>query len=223
MLQAIVFDFDGVLVDSEPLHWRAFLRIVEPMGVQFGYGKYLDEYVGHDDRDFFRAVARDFKLKISDADYPRLIREKAEAFQAIVGEGIAALPGAVELVRSSAKAMPIAIASGALRRDIDLILASLSKDGSLAASFRAIVTADEVAKSKPDPESYRVAVQRLGLDPAPCLAIEDTPAGLRSAKGAGLQTLGVAQSLGAEKLAIADRVVPTLAGVTVDQLQEWFG
>lgn len=222
MLQAIVFDFDGVIVDSEPLHYRALLSVVEPLGVRFDYRRYLREYIGYDDRDFFLAVARDFNLRLDDSQLDLLILQKATAFEHIARQGVQALPGAVELITAAASAMPIALCSGALRRDIDVILPALDS-GKIPAMFRTMVTAEQVARSKPDPESYRLAVKRLDLPAAACLAIEDTPAGVASARGAGLRVLAVSQSVGPEPLAAADRVVPTLADVTLQKLHAWFG
>ncbi len=221
MLQAIVFDFDGIIVDSEPLHYRAFLKVVEPLGVHFDYARYITDYIGYDDRDFFRVVARDFNLPFDAAKLPDFVLAKAKAFADICAEGVRPLPGAVELILAAGAVMPIALCSGALQHDIDLILPALDR-GQVPKLFRAVVTADQVKRSKPDPESYGLAVRKLGLPPAACLAIEDTPAGLTSAKGAGLRTLGVAGSLAASQLSLADRVVPSLAGVTVEQLHAWF-
>jgi beta-phosphoglucomutase len=217
MIKAVVFDFDGVLADSEPLHYRAFLRVVEPRGHRFDYQTYLREYVGFDDRDTFRQLFGDDEARLR-----LLCREKAEAFQQVAAEGFETYPGVEALVRQLAASMPLAIASGAVRTDIEPILAGLG----LGPCFAAIVTADDVARSKPDPESYRLAVHRLAerfpdleLQPGDCVAIEDTAAGLVSARRAGLKTLGVTHTFPADQLGVADRVVETLEGVDPAWLQ----
>lgn len=230
MLKAIVFDFDGVIVDSEPLHYRAFLRIARTLGVDFSYDEYLEKYIGYDDRDAFRAMLKlPTGVEGAKADQDRvskLVEAKADAFEAVVGEGIETIPGTVELIREAGAAMPIAIASGATRRDIDLILRRLG----LESLFRTIVTADLVARSKPDPESYAMAVRLLGerhagegISPGHCLSIEDTAAGIESARGAGLMTLGLASSGPAAKLHRAHRVVPSMKGVDLARIRAWFG
>ena len=121
--------------------------------------------------------------------------------------------------------MPIAIASGATKHDIDLILGKLN----LAAYFRPIITADDVSHSKPDPHTYTLAVDSLTdqypdlmIKPPDCLAIEDTPAGIESARRAGLKTLGLATTHEADKLHAAHRVVQTIEGLTIDILHQWF-
>ena len=224
MLQGIVFDFDGVMVDSEPLHYQAYLDVLAEQGVRFDYAQYLEQYIGFDDRDALRTIARDFNLPLDEAGVMRLIERKADAFEARLKQGIAPYPGVVELVESAAAAnWPLAICSGALLRDIQHILPALA-GGRLAPRFRTIVAADHVERSKPDPQGYRLAAEQLGLPPGNCLAIEDTPAGLTAARSAGLRTLAVAHTYPAGHLQnYADRVVQALRNVTAEELREWFG
>lgn len=230
MLKAIVFDFDGVIVDSEPLHYRAFLRIGKTLGADFTYEEYLDKYIGFDDRDAFRAMLGKPTGRAGNAADEKkiheLIESKADAFEAVVNEGIETIPGMVDLIKQAGAALPIAIASGATRRDIDLILKKLG----LSQMFQTIITADLVEASKPDPASYRLAVKALvekhpgkGVSAGECLAIEDTAAGIESARGAGLMTLGLASTGPTEKLHRANRVITSAKGLTLDELSKWFG
>ncbi len=230
MLKAIVFDFDGVLVNSEPLHYRAFVRVLEPLGLTFTYEQYLDDLVGYDDRDLFRVTLGKPAGRPADAateaKIAALIRDKAVAFEAVVNEGVEETPGMRRLVESAARELPIAISSGAWRRDIDLVLGRLD----LLKWFDRIVAADHVQRSKPDPESYALAAQAvaaarpdLRIQAGDCLAIEDTAAGIESARGAGLMTLGLASTGPAQKLRHANRVIQTVEGLTLATLREWYG
>ncbi|MBI1371262.1 MAG: HAD-IA family hydrolase [Phycisphaera sp.] len=222
MLKAIVFDFDGVIVDSEPLHYRAFLEVLKPVGVSFDYGTYMRDYIGYDDRDAMRAFSSEFGFAMDDAKMASMIEDKAEAFERIVHEGIEPFAGVAELIEAAAAAMPIAICSGALRADIQAILPAIA-GGRLTSRFHAMVTADDVEHSKPDPQSYALAAERLGVAPGECLAIEDTPTGLQSARHAGLMTLAVANTYPADILTgHATRIVGSLEGLTVEQLREWY-
>ena len=221
MLQAIVFDFDGIIADTEPIHWQAFVDVLRPHGVEFDYEQYLSQYIGYDDREAIGRACDDFGVPVDDARLGELIEAKGVALKSIVGRGVGVYDGVVELIRSAADQMPLAICSGALRSDIDLVLAGIG-DGALAGRFSAIVTADQVPRSKPDPYSYALAVQQLNRPADSCLAIEDTAAGLISAKAAGLRTLAVTNTCGADQLAEADRIVDTLRGVDVSVLQSWF-
>ena len=223
MLQAIVFDFDGILVDSEPLHFAAFREIARPLGVDFDYQQYLSELIGFDDRDAFAHILQRAETR---APLAELCEQKQQAFERLVQRGIDPIAGAMALVDDAAKHMPIAVSSGAVRRDIVPILDQLGRRD----AFATIVTADDVARSKPDPQSYALAVQRLAerhpelaLQPAHCLAIEDTAAGIESAKAAGLRTLGVTTTHDADELRLADRVITSLEQVGVRALRDWFG
>lgn len=220
MLNAVIFDFDGIIVDTEPLHYKAFQEILVPLSLGYSWEEYLDRYIGFDDRDAFREVFRSAGRTLTDQELHELIKGKAEAFLRIVSVGVSPYPGVVELIRSISGNLPLALCSGALRSDIDPILLQLGLTG----VFDAMVTADEVSASKPDPESYRVAVQRLqGIFPGKVeagasLAIEDTPAGIASATGAGLRVLAVTNSYPGDRLTGACKVVDSLAGIDLEGL-----
>ena len=208
----IIFDFDGVIVDTEPLHHRAFQTVLEPMGLGFSWREYQDIFMGFDDRDAFREAFKRHNRPLSEQELHRLIACKAESFDKIVADGVQPYPGVLELIaQAGASAIPLAICSGALLSDIKPILAQLD----IADSFQVIVTADDVAQSKPDPTCYQLADaslrERAGLraDHLLC-AIEDTPAGIQAAQGAGLRVIGVTNSYPAATIKAADRVVSSL-------------
>ena len=213
---ALVFDFDGVVVDSEPLHFAAFEEVAAELGVRLTYERYLQAYIGFDDREAFEALLTEAGEAADPARVARLTAEKAPRFERLAAEAAAAgrlaFPATVSFVRAAVDAgVPRAVASGATRADILLMLRLVG----LADAFELIVSADDVARSKPDPETFARAAEGLGLPGPACLAIEDTAAGLRSAAGAGMRTLGLTQSHDAAHLeaAGAQRVLPDLAGV----------
>jgi beta-phosphoglucomutase len=222
MLAAVIFDFDGIIVDTEPLHYRAFQDILAPLGLGYSWEEYLRRYIGYDDRDAFREAFRAGGKPLDDGGLRQVIDAKAEAFQKAVASGVEPYPGVVELIRSIAGNLPLALCSGALPSDIRPIL----KQFDLEAAFNIVVTAADVTASKPDPESYAVTVARLGasfpgngIAPANCLAIEDTPAGIASASGAGLKILAVTNSYPEESLDGACKVVQSLVGITIEGLR----
>jgi beta-phosphoglucomutase len=222
MIQAIVFDFDGVIADTEPLHHRAFLRVLRPVGFDFDYPTYLQKYVGFDDRDMFRTIYEEHGETLEEDHVKRLVAAKAKAFAEVVAQGVEACAGAVDLIVAASDQWRLAVASGALRSDIELILPAIG-DGHLAKRFSAMVTAEDVARSKPDPATYIQAARRLEIDPSRCLAIEDTTAGIASAQGAGMRVLAVATTHPESMLADADRVVDSLERVDPERLIHWFG
>ncbi|BDV43434.1 haloacid dehalogenase [Geotalea uraniireducens] len=220
MLSAVIFDFDGIIVDTEPLHYRAFQQVLEPLGLGYSWDDYVAIYMGFDDRDAFREAFRVAGRSLDAGMLERLIAAKAAAFQALSG-AVDPYPGVVELIRTLSDSLPVALCSGALRCDILPILQGLGLDR----AFTVLVTADEVAASKPDPASYSLAVERLaatyperGISPATCLAIEDTPAGIASAAGAGIPVLAVTNSYPATVLTGAVKIVDSLAALSLETL-----
>lgn len=218
MLNAVIFDFDGIIVDSEPMHYSAFQTVLEPLGKGYSWEKYCESYIGHDDRDALTEAFKAHGEKLSSRDLKRLIAEKAAAFQKLVHNGDATpLPGAVELIKSIPRPLPVALCSGALLEDILPIIRNLG----IADAFRVIVTAEDTPKSKPDPAPYLLAIKKLGLDdPSTAIAIEDTPAGILSAKGAGLKVLAVTNSHDREYLFDADAVTDSLENINRLSLED---
>jgi beta-phosphoglucomutase len=225
MLAAVIFDFDGIIVDTEPLHYKAFQEILVPLGLGYPWEEYLRRYIGFDDRDAFREAFRLGGRALHDRELQALIAEKGRAFQRTIAAGVEPYPGVVELIRAIGGNLPLGLCSGALPSDIEPILEQLG----IAALFDVIVTAADVQASKPDPASYLLAVAGLkeaysagGITAGNCLAIEDTPAGIASASAAGLQVLAVTNSHAEEELAGAGRVVSSLAGVDLQGLRLLF-
>jgi len=218
MLNAVIFDFDGIIVDSEPMHYEAFQRALKPYDIAYTWEEYCEIYIGFDDRDAFKEAFTGAGKKLCSRDLKCLIREKALFFQQSIREGNATpLPGAVELIKSIPRKLPIALCSGALKEDILPIIESLG----IAQAFSVIVTAEDTKKSKPDPAPYKLAIEKLALDdPATAIAIEDTPVGIVSAKGAGLKVLAVTNSYDREYLLEADAVTDSLENVDRPSLED---
>ncbi len=218
MLAAVIFDFDGIIVDSEPLHFKAFNEVIEAHGISITWDEYCDTYIGYDDRDAFHEIFRKKAKGICKKDLVRLIEQKTVILQKYIEEGSATpLPGAVELIKSIPVRLPVALCSGALRTDIHPVLEKLG----LSKSFDVIVTAEDTSRSKPDPAPYLLALEKLEIrDPASALAIEDTPAGIISAKGAGLKVLAVTNSYDREYLHEADAVTDSLEKISRPMLED---
>ena len=222
-LDALIFDFDGVVVDNEPVHLRCFQEALRPLGVELTRTDYYGRYLGYDDHDCFAAVLRDQGRDHTEALLAELTRRKTQVIKQAYAESVQPQPGAVELIRSAAAAgLPLAVCSGALREEIDLAARTIG----VADCFTIIVSADDVAHGKPDPEGYRLALKRLAgacgrkLAAANCVVVEDAPAGIQAAKEAGMNVLAVTTSYAADQLAAADRVVNSLADVSLQALQE---
>ena len=219
-LQGIVFDFDGVIADSEPLHLRAYQQALAEEGIDLTREEYYTRYLGYDDVGMIQALASDRGIAMSDRKITELIARKGTRLQALLQADSVLFPGARDFVRSAASAVPIAIASGALRHEIDEIIEAAG----IADLFAAIVASGDTPQSKPSPAPYLLAFERLreaaggDLDPQRCVAIEDSRWGLESARGAGLRCVGVTNSYPAEELAGAELVVDGLKALTLPML-----
>jgi beta-phosphoglucomutase len=214
-LEAVIFDCDGVLVDTEPLHYRAFQEVLIPLGLGHDFDSYLERFVGFDDRDAFIHAFREAGRELAPAALDRLMEAKADALKGLIMQGVPTFPGVVELVNELMdRCVPMAVASGALRHEVNAFIESLGLRG----AFQVIVAADEVKKSKPDPETYLLAIERLKrvpgskpLVPMNCVAIEDTRAGIHSAGSAGLVVIAVTNSFSPAELSEADNVISSLS------------
>jgi beta-phosphoglucomutase-like phosphatase (HAD superfamily) len=221
ILQAIVFDFDGVLADTEPLHLRAFQQVVQSQGLELGADEYYANYLGFDDAGVFARMAEDRRLPWRSADIQVLLEEKARVFADLAGREPVLFPGVSERLRAWSAVVPIAVASGALAREIELVLSA----SGLLDSVRAVVAAGDTAAGKPAPDPYLRALQLLQsragidrLDAARTVAVEDSLWGIESARTAGMKVVAVATSYTADKLAGADLVVPSIASLELDVL-----
>ena len=165
-IRAIVFDFDGVLADSEAIHLRSYQDILSPHGVTLTEADYCARYLGFDDEGAFRRIAADYGLLFGDEEIEVLMQEKTRRFQALVSSGDVLYPGAVPCVERLSAAWPLGIASGALRHEIELML----RGGGLHDAFRFIVAAGDTDRTKPAPDPYLRAAELHGVAPADCVA-----------------------------------------------------
>jgi HAD superfamily hydrolase (TIGR01509 family) len=224
-VRAIVFDFDGVIANSEPLHFRAYREVLAERGVLLSESEYYSRYLGYDDVGAFLAVAGDRGVSWGMDVVDDLVRRKSVCLARLEQEASVLFPGAADAIRRLAARVPLAIASGALRAEI---ARTLEREG-LAQHFNCVVAAGDTAVSKPAPDPYRQAVKLLGKVPAvsasgalaasECVAIEDSHWGLQSARAAGLVTIGLTNTYPSESLAAADAVLDHLDRLTWDFLE----
>lgn len=210
-IQAIVFDFDGVLADSEMLHLRVYRELLGPSGVNISTEQYCERYLGSDDEGVFQQVAIDYKLLLGDEEIEMLISEKARRFESLVSSSDVMYPTAAACVRRLGAAWPLGIASGARRSEIELML----RGAQLTGAFKFIVSAGDTDHGKPAPDPYLRAAELHGVAPGACVAIEDSHAGLESARTAGMRTIGIATTYPRETLS-ADALIDSLDEITID-------
>ena len=226
MLKAVIFDFDGVITDSEILHLRAFNEILSQYGIKITTKDYYKIYLGLTDVECYKLLIRDGRLKIGEEDIESLIDEKQEIFEKLAIDEGQTIEGVRDfLTMLEQNNVPMAICSGALLSEIELIL----EEASLRSLFEVIVSADQVTKGKPNPEGFILTLRRLNqslqtpITPEQCIVIEDSHWGLEAAKAAGMHTIGVTNSYEAEQLRMAEKIVGHLDELSMGDLQQLCG
>ena len=223
MLRAVIFDFDGVITDTEVLHFRAFNEILASYGIKLALRDYYREWLGLNDLDLFKMLVSKGQLKVDLQDIDGLIKKKNQLFEKLAkteGRIIDGVRDFLELLRQNNIA--IAIYSGALLSEIELIL----EEGRLRDYFEQIVSAEQVKVGKPDPEGFLLVLERLNqtrrdaVTADQCVVIEDAHWGIEAAKAARMHTVAITNSYDADQLAMADKTIEHLDELSVSDLQE---
>lgn len=210
MIQAIVFDFDGVLADSEPLHFAALQQVLAGRGVPLTREDYYANFLGYSDEGVFRHLSDRHGWALDDGGIAALVEEKGAVFDEATAAGGTLYPRAAACIERLAQVFPLGIASGAFGHEIERILTGAG----LRDHFRFIVGAEDTVNSKPAPDPYARAAELHGLPPAACLAIEDSRWGIASAQAAGMKCVGITNTYPARELATADAVIASLDDFT---------
>jgi len=222
VLKAILFDFDGVLADTEPLHFRMFQQVLQEEQIPLSERDYYQKYIGFDDRGCFHAVLSEHGRNSSPETMHRLIERKAAAMRRHLATTNVLYPDALAFVKSSASRYRRAIVSGALRREIDMILATAD----IHDDFEHITAAEDVSDGKPQPDGYLRTLQALNrrapLLASECLVIEDTVFGILAAHAAGMRCVALSTTTSPDQLGLADAIVPTLTDCDLASLERRF-
>jgi HAD superfamily hydrolase (TIGR01509 family) len=203
---AILFDFDGVLADSENLHAEAFRRVLALRKQPLTRQDYFARYIHFDDLNVFRTLSADRGLGWNEDTARELSAQKVRLYKDLLRDGDILYPAAAPLVRELADKLPLAVCSMSAREEVEPVLVRAG----LRDCFAAMVTAEDVQQSKPDPQPYLLTLARLNqagarggrapVAPARCLVVEDTPGGTRAGKAAGMQVAALTHTLGETEL-----------------------
>jgi HAD superfamily hydrolase (TIGR01509 family) len=227
MLRAIIFDCDGIIADNEPLHLRCFQKVLGEEGIPLTEKEYYDIYLGMDDKGCFSAVLKAHGRPATPARISELIDRKARYYEETIKQELILFPGVASLVKEASRRYVLAVSSGALRHEIELIL----KAAGIRDAFKVIVSAEDVSVGKPDPQGFQKALARINdlfprpdppISPQESLVIEDSIAGVQAAKAAGMRCLAVTNSYPRETLKQADLTVNSLEGLSLETLEKLF-
>jgi len=207
----VIFDMDGVIVDSAQPHYLAWRTMLKRKGIDYSYEEFKTNFGRRTDMQVRRILG-----DISDEGVAATVREKDILFREIVSENVAAFPGAVELIKSlKAYGGRLAIGSSSPTETVHLIIGTLGiKD-----DFDTIVCGGEVTESKPSPQIFLLAAKKLSALPERCIVIEDTVVGVTAAKKGGMRAVAVTNTHPRESLSEADLVVDSLKELTVNTLE----
>jgi len=220
MLRFVIFDFDGVITDSEILHLRAFNQVLARYGIEISIKDYYRDYLGLTDLDFFNALIYK-KVLPPEQNIEHFENEKTMVFEDLAKTEGKIIEGVRDFLQMlSQNNIPMAICSGALLTEIELVL----EQARLRSFFSVIVSAESVKRGKPSPEGFNLTLQKLNqnqqnpLTPDQCIVVEDSHWGLQAAKAAGMHTIAVTNSYDADQLAMAEKIVAKLTDLTIDDL-----
>lgn len=219
-MKAILFDFDGVIVDSEPLHFESFCEVLRPYGIDIDRTHYNQNYLGYNDWEVLEMLRADREdINFSNDELSRIVSRKTAWMQNAFKARPPVLPGVLELMRQALQEnIKLAVFSGALREEVHLTLKTIG----IFDFFGSVLAAEDVSRGKPDPMGYLLSAERLGVEPHECVVIEDSPVGLSSAKAAGMKTCALTTTYEKQALSPADIIVPNLAHVTLEELRNLF-
>ncbi|QOV88088.1 HAD family hydrolase [Humisphaera borealis] len=217
--RAVLFDFDGVLVNSEPLHYQAFREVLAKEGIVLTEEQYYRDLIGLDDRGAFRFAYGLHSKVLTPRKFLQLMAEKTLVMRDLVyRRKMTTLPGVGELVRQLWRRIPLAIVSGAMHEEIEVMLEGVA----LRDCFGTIIGSEDVTAGKPNPQGYLMAMRQISdrlmhegkiehaLTPADCLVVEDAPTVVHSVVKVGFPTLAVCNTYGPEQLADAKYIVDSL-------------
>lgn len=207
MIKAIIFDMNGVIVDDEPVHERAFREVLKNYGVNLSPENYRELCFGKTDRDGFISVVENFSLGRSLLN--ELAEAKAKKYQELIAGDLQPVPGVVDLIANLSKKYKLALASGAIRPEIEMTLGLFG----LEKYFSVVVSGEEVEVGKPNPEQYLLTARKLGEGPNSCLVVEDSQSGVQAAKAAGMACLAITTSFSQSELMLADKVIDDFSEV----------
>ena len=224
MLKAIIFDFDGIIADTEPTHLEAFKRVLNEVGISLTEKAYYEKYLAFDDKTLFTEIFRHNQKEPDDNLIKTLINKKNKLITGLFSEYVEIFPGLLNYLNIIKDKYMLAIGSGALKSEIIMVL----KKFNIENVFHTLTAADDVVNCKPDPEVFLKSLNSLNeitdgvIVPEECLVIEDSIYGIRAAKSANMKCVAITNTYGNELLNEADIVVENFGEIDMKKVEDLF-
>jgi len=211
--KAVIFDLDGVISDTQRLHFEVDVEVLKRKGIDFPF-KRMNRYAGVSDREFFRELVFK-KKKFSEKEMEKIIEMKYEILFKKMKGNLKPIKGVIELIkRLKRNSFRLAVASSSPKKAVNFVLSSFK----IKKYFDVILSREDVVKAKPDPEIYLKAAKLLKLKPEDCLVIEDSPSGIKAAKSAGMKCIAIATTLKKEQLKQADKIINSFEELSLKEI-----
>lgn len=226
MIKAIFFDFNGVIIDDETIQMKAYREVLRPHDIELTEEAYFSA-LGMDDRTFVRAMFERAKKPLNDTVWQSVLEQKTAHHREMIEDQLPIFPGVITFLKATSRHFSLGLVSMANKTEIGYVF----QRAGLTPLFSVVVTAEDASACKPDPSCYVTGLAKLNakrqherllpLLPGECLAIEDSPPGIQSARAAGMRTLGVTNTVSEEALRAvgADVVTKSLADWNVDSVK----
>jgi HAD superfamily hydrolase (TIGR01509 family) len=206
-INTILFDFNGLVVDDEPIHFELFQKVLADEEIELTEEVYWKDYLGFDDKGLFGAIYERDGLKLTPKKLKYLIDKKNELYFPTLKKKLKLFDGVVEFIKKVSDKFNIAIVSGALKSEIVFVL----EESDLKKYFSLIIAADDTKRGKPDPEGFLMALTKIKKDhpeviPETCLVLEDSIAGIQAGKACGMKVIALTHTYPRNRLGEADVV-----------------
>lgn len=206
MIQYVIFDMNGIIINDEWVHELAFQQVLNNYDIQLTSADYLRYIAGQTDRE---GLSNYLKSNNYHLDLKGILKQKSSKYLELFPKHKATYPGLLALIKRLSSNYTLALASGAIRKEVELVL----NEFKLRPFFKVTLSADDVAKGKPDPEQYLLTAEKLGASPIECVVIEDSKSGVVAAKSAGMQVIAVTTTHAKQDLIQADRIVDNFSEI----------
>lgn len=213
MIKAVIFDMNGVIVNDEKIHQRSWKIFCKRHNFKVSREEFKTKFLGRIEKEILTYL---FKKQLSKKDLEKYVSERVKIAMDLFRPNLAPINGSLPLIKNLyAEKMPLALATAARDLYTNFILEGLN----IKKYFKVVTTAEDIFKGKPDPEIYLKTARKLNLNPKVCIVFEDTPAGVKAAKTAGMKVIAIMTTVSRNELSHADIIINSFAKIDIKEIK----